>query len=200
MTDQTPESEADFPEVAISPVKALLGLILLAALYASLFVWLGVQTHRGLWPLLASLYVASTLLVLSYIDLRTGLLPDALTLPFTASGLIYAAVITRDWPMSLAGVILGYGLIAGLAWLWRHYRGQEGIGLGDAKLLAGIGAWVGITGLPIVLMIASGAGLFVAWIVSQKARSEEQLTAIAFGPFLAFGAWGVWCGGVMIAI
>jgi leader peptidase (prepilin peptidase)/N-methyltransferase len=89
--------------------------------------------------------------------------------------------------------VIGYALIAGLGWAWRTIRGYEGIGLGDAKLLAAGGAWVGIMGLPSILLIASGTGLLVSLIVSQRSRLSQDRIAIVFGPSLAFGIWVVWC-------
>ena len=195
MTTDAPEPEANFPDVAIGPKRALVGLIALAVLYAVIFVWLGAATHLGTWPRLASLYLATSFLVSSYIDMRTGLLPDLLTFPLIATGLVYAVWFTGQWELALAGAFVGYGLIAGLSLVWRNLRGQDGIGLGDAKLLSGIGAWLGLAGLPFVVLLASGIGLIIALIASQKSQDERHMTAIAFGPFLALAGWVFWCTG-----
>ena len=131
--------------------------------------------------------------MLAYIDLRSGLLLDVLTLPLIAGGIGVSFLTGLGWASSILGAILGYGLIAGLAIYWRRSRGYEGIGLGDAKLLAAGGAWVGVFGLPVVLLIGSGVGIMSALTVSQKARSGDDQRAIPFGPSLCFAIWAVWC-------
>ena len=69
-----------------------------------------------------------------------------------------------------------------------------GLRVGDAKLLAAGGAWVGAYGLPIVLLIASGAGLIVALIAAQRSRASHESAASVVGPCRALGVWVVWCG------
>lgn len=182
-----------FPEVRATPRSAFLITLGLAASYGLLFVFLGRQFRVSDLDLFASLGLGAVLLVLSYIDLRTGLLPDILTWPLVALGLGYAAH-QDDLVMALSGAVAGYILIAGLALVWRRARGYEGIGLGDAKLLAAGGAWVGAIGLPVILLIASASGILVALTVSQRSRSRQERAAIVFGPCLGFGIWVVWCG------
>mgnify|MGYP001799345041 CR=1 FL=1 len=181
------------PDVGIEAKPALLILIGLAVVYVVAFLAFGDRAYGTTIDLVASAVLASVLLALSYTDLRTGLLFDAMTLPLILLGLGYAA-----WNgavlMSVAGAIVGYALVAGLAAYWRRARGYEGIGLGDAKLLAAGGAWVGLAGLPILLLIASGTGLIAALTVSKKARSAGEHVAIPFGPCLAMATWIVWCG------
>ena len=159
------------PDVGIEAKPALLILIGLAVVYVVAFLAFGDRAYGTTIDLVASAVLASVLLALSYTDLRTGLLFDAMTLPLILLGLGYAA-----WNgavlMSVAGAIVGYALVAGLAAYWRRARGYEGIGLGDAKLLAAGGAWVGLAGLPILLLIASGTGLIAALTVSKKDRKS----------------------------
>ncbi|MFN3214692.1 MAG: prepilin peptidase [Henriciella sp.] len=182
-----------FPNVGMPAKPALMILIMLAVCYAGLFALLGVRLHDTLLQLIASAVLASGLLTLSYIDLRSGLLLDVLTLPLMALGIGYSAS-QGDWFLSLAGAVVGYAMIAGLAAYWRASRGYEGIGLGDAKLLAACGAWIGVAGLPILLLIASSLGILAALIVSKKTHSAGERLAIPFGPFLAIGGWAGWCG------
>ena len=118
-------------------------------------------------------------------------MPDAAAA--IAAGLAWAALFTGVWVQALAGAALGYGLIAGLAAYWRKTRGYEGIGLGDAKLLAGGGAWVGVLGLPVILLIASILGLLAGVIVSSAPQSRQARLALPFGPCLGIGIWIVWC-------
>ncbi|GAA6178059.1 prepilin peptidase [Sulfitobacter pacificus] len=125
---------------------------------------------------------------LSWIDLRTFRLPDVYTLPLILAGLILA---TGDkgigLPASLLGCLLGFALFwaVGQYYFWR--TGQEGLGLGDAKLFAASGAWLGPAALPYVLLIAALGGLVFLWMRKNAVRRE-----IAFGPWLALGFWLVW--------
>ncbi|GAB5455311.1 MAG: hypothetical protein Hens2KO_15400 [Henriciella sp.] len=183
----------EFPDVAMSARPALFILVLLALIYSIVFSFVGQFSNASSVDLIASVVLSVGLLALSYIDLRTGLLLDVLTLPLMALGLGYSAW-TGVWMSSLAGAILGYGMIAGLAYYWRKRRGYEGIGLGDAKLLAAGGAWVGVTGIPILLLIASSVGLVAAITVSRTTQSASDRMAIPFGPSLALATWMVWCG------
>lgn len=162
----------------------------LAAL--AIAVWALWQT-TGL-VLYASLVLGWTLIALSLIDLRLFRLPDAGTLPLIAVGLaLSVAGLTGPPPAHAAGAAVGYGLIWSVATLYRRLRGIEGLGLGDAKLLAAAGAWVGVTGLPSVLLWACAGGLLHA-----LARSGGALhggLAIPFGPALALGFWITWLHG-----
>ena len=193
MTEDQPGDDPAFPDVQTDAKRALWITLGLAAVYGLSFSLIGNITTRNDLDLIASLGLGAALLLLSYIDLRTGLLPDILTWPLVAFGLGYA-IHEGELIFALAGAVVGYTLIAGLALVWRRTRGYEGIGLGDAKLLAAGGAWVGVLNLPVVLLIASGAGLLVALSVSVKSRFPQEGTAIAFGPCLAFGIWIVWSG------
>ncbi|MEO1188162.1 MAG: A24 family peptidase [Pseudomonadota bacterium] len=157
MTEADRETEQDFPDVRISARTALLVTIGLAAIYGLLFSVFGGAHRTSAVDLIASLGLGTALLLLSYIDLRTGLLLDILTWPLVALGLGYAAH-QETLVSALSGAVAGYVLVAGLALTWRRMRGYEGIGLGDAKLLAAGGAWIGLPGLPLILLVASGTG------------------------------------------
>ncbi len=82
-----------------------------------------------------------------------------------------------------------------IGWLYHRYRGLDGLGLGDAKLFAAAGAWVGAEGLSTVLLMACGSALVAALVWQQFDKSMDGQTAIPFGPFLAFGFWVVWLYG-----
>ena len=192
MTKDDADPDDGFPDVRTHPRRALVLTAGLAALYGLIFVLLGRDHRTSEVELISSLGLAAGLLLLSYTDLRTGLLIDILTWPLVAFGLGYAAY-AGTLAYALAGAVIGYALIAGLRLIWRSIRGYEGIGLGDAKLLAAGGAWVGVMGLPLILLFASGSGILVALTVSQRSRLSQDRTAIAFGPCLAFGIWVVWC-------
>jgi leader peptidase (prepilin peptidase)/N-methyltransferase len=187
------EVDGSFPEVGVAAPLAIGLTVCIAISFAVIFVALPSAPRDDGILLFASLVLAAGLILLSYIDLRTGLLPDLLTVPLGLMGL-GVSIYAGSWMVALVGGLIGYGLIAGLAAFWRAQRGYEGIGLGDAKLLAASGLWVGVFSIPLVLLIASGIGLIVALTVSKKTRRSSDQIAIPFGPFLAIGAWTAWCG------
>jgi leader peptidase (prepilin peptidase) / N-methyltransferase len=133
------------------------------------------------------------LLALGWIDARHWLLPDALTLPLAAAGFIAAlAVDPEGLPDRTLGLLVGYFVLRAVAFLYRKMRGREGLGAGDAKLLAAAGAWVGASGLPLVVLIAALSGLLAAACLRLAGVRLSAASAIPFGPFLAFAIWLVW--------
>lgn len=139
-----------------------------------------------------------TLLLLAGLDLKAYWLPEWLTLPLIAAGLVFAAMDDR-LPAALAGAMLGFAVPAGLAVLFRRWRGYDGMGLGDALLLAAAGAWLGWRSLPALVLIACLLGLLLA--VWQRRRRPEE-PRIAFGACIAPVLWLAWLneqsGGSMI--
>lgn len=131
------------------------------------------------------------LLLLGAIDRRTGLLPDMLTLPLILAGLLVALLEPEGppWPDRAIGAAIGWLLFAGLAFAYRRLRGRDGLGLGDAKLLAAGGAWLGWQALPWVVLIGAGAALMATLVTARGDVSRH--TAIAFGPWLALGIWAM---------
>ena len=129
------------------------------------------------------------LCLLSVIDLRHRLLPDVLTVPLGALGIAAAAAgYGPGWVASLVGTVLGYAMIASLALVYRNLRGIDGIGLGDAKLLAALGAWNGIALLPLTLLAAAVAGLGV-YALDRRGKPFDSMHSIPFGPCLAGAGW-----------
>jgi leader peptidase (prepilin peptidase)/N-methyltransferase len=133
------------------------------------------------------------LLALGWMDLRSWLLPDALTLPLIVAGL--AAAITFD-PDQLTvralGAALGYASLMAIAALYRALRGREGLGGGDAKLLAASGAWLGASGLPQVILLAALSALAAAACLRLAGVRLGIHSALPFGPFLALATWVLW--------
>ena len=148
------------------------------------------------WLLVASVLLGWTLLTLALIDARHLILPDELTLPLIPLGLlsVFAVEPTRLALHSFAAV-LGYLLFLGLARLYRRVRRREGLGQGDAKLLAAGGAWVGPFGLPSVILVAAVSGLLLAVVRRLAGRPLEGAAELPFGPHLALGIWLVWLYG-----
>ncbi|MEX2644464.1 MAG: A24 family peptidase [Acetobacterales bacterium] len=131
-----------------------------------------------------------SLLALAAIDLRHFVLPDAITLPLMGSGLLVAAATggTPALATSAFGALLGYMLLAATAAIYLRLRGRDGLGLGDAKLLAAAGAWVGWYGLGAVLLAAIAAALAIATLRWRRGLADGA-TPIAFGPYLAAATW-----------
>lgn len=140
----------------------------------------------------ASCGLGWSLLTLAWIDAVSLRLPDALTLPLILAGLAEALWLDPDALTARAlGAALGYTLLWGLAAGYRRLRGRDGLGLGDAKLLAAAGAWVGAGLLPTVLLLAAAGGL--AWAL--RRLRPDPLARLAFGPPLAAATWVVWLWG-----
>jgi leader peptidase (prepilin peptidase)/N-methyltransferase len=144
----------------------------------------------------ASCVLGWTLLALAECDRRAMLLPDALTLPLVAAGLGVAWGLFPERLLDHAiGAVVGYGALAGIAWVYARMRGREGLGLGDAKLLAAAGAWLGWQALAGVVVVAAAAALAVTVARGALRGHLGGSDAIAFGPFLALGLWLSWLYG-----
>jgi len=144
--------------------------------------------------------LAAVLAACSAIDVHSYRLPDVLTLPLTALGLLVSSA-TGAAPLwwSAASAAAGFLLLGGLAWGYQRVRGRAGLGLGDAKLLAASGAWLGAGALPTVLLWATGSALVCVLLAqlhaSRRSASLTGASRLPFGPFLAFGTWLVWLYG-----
>ena len=141
------------------------------------------------------------LLWLSWIDLRAFLLPDGLTLPLIMIGFIQAYWLASAGSASEAVAASGLGAAIGYIFFWgletgfKRLRGYDGLGRGDAKLLAAGGAWCGWAGLPFIILIASGFGLCALLMPSIRRKWD---TAIPFGPFLALAIFMVWSAQIWV--
>jgi leader peptidase (prepilin peptidase)/N-methyltransferase len=136
------------------------------------------------------------LLALGWIDLRRWLLPDVLTLPLVVAGLLAAVILDpeqlTDRSLGAALGYLGFRLIASA---YRAVRGREGLGQGDAKLLAASGAWVGASALPQVILGAAVSALLAAGCLRLAGMRLAAHSALPFGPFLALATWLIWVFG-----
>ena len=129
-----------------------------------------------------------TLLYLAFIDWRTFRLPNLITLPLIISGITFNWVSELRFtsPSSaILGAALGYGSLWALNAGYRLVKHRNGIGMGDAKLLAALGAWLGWASLPSILLIASVSAL-IGGMIYLKWRKKSTRHAFPFGPFLAF--------------
>jgi leader peptidase (prepilin peptidase) / N-methyltransferase len=136
------------------------------------------------------------LLALGWIDWRHTILPDVLTLPLIPLGLVVAGGLERENLLNLLlGAVAGFFGLWLVARVYRRMRGREGLGLGDAKLLAGAGTWVGMSGLPSVLAGASLGGLIAAGGMVLAGHRLDRHSALPFGPFLSAATWLIWLFG-----
>ncbi|WP_101675908.1 prepilin peptidase [Alloalcanivorax mobilis] len=159
---------------------------LLAALVAALCAW---RFGYGPW-LPFTLFASFTLLALAVIDLDTTLLPDALTYPLLWAGLLAALLDLSPVPLpeAVAGAMAGYLALWSLYWVFKLVTGKEGMGYGDFKLLAALGAWLGWQYLPLVILLSSVVGLVFALAMMAGGRVKRG-QGIPFGPYLAIAGW-----------
>jgi leader peptidase (prepilin peptidase)/N-methyltransferase len=142
----------------------------------------------GWTPLLAArLLFACAMLVLFVIDLQHHILPNVITLPGTALGFVLSIALPPGWLSSLIGLLAGAGLLFAIMEGYARARGFEGLGMGDVKMLAMIGAFLGWPLMLLTLVLASFAGSVVGvWMIA--VRRGGMRTALPFGTFLAVGA------------
>ena len=137
-----------------------------------------------------------SLLALAWIDVRAMILPDILTLPLLLMGLLVTEVrnpaALTDHALAAA---LGYSGLCLLAWSYRRFRGQDGLGPGDAKLLGAMGAWLGPGLLPAIVFLAACSGLLFAGVLMLAGKRVTPATALPFGPCLALAGWILWLYG-----
>ena len=160
-------------------VEILTACVLLAAV--ALFGWT--------WTATATAVYGGFLIALAGIDFDTQLLPDQLTLPLLWAGLIVNALggIT-DLAAAVFGAAGAYLFLWCVYWVFKVLTGKEGMGYGDFKLFAAIGAWLGWMALPGVILMAAVLGLGYA-LVSILAGRRDRHQPLPFGPFLAMGGW-----------
>lgn len=136
-------------------------------------------------PLAAALVLVWTLLVLAVIDLRTQLLPDSITLPLLWLGLLLSPFeVFADPVSSIVGAAAGYLSLWSVYQAFRLATGKEGMGFGDFKLLAALGAWFGWQSLPLIVLLSSFVGALVGGALILLRRHGRDVP-MPFGPFLA---------------
>ncbi|MPY90545.1 MAG: prepilin peptidase [Luteitalea sp.] len=142
----------------------------------------------GWQPLLASrLLLSSLLIVLFVVDLEHRLLPNAITLPGLLAGLVLSALMPPGWVDALLGAVIGGGLLWVIGETYERFRGEQGLGMGDVKMIAMIGAFLGWELMLVTLVLASFAGAAVGLFLIIIRRASMQY-ALPFGSFLAAGA------------
>lgn len=171
-------------------------LVEAAAVVVAVWAWLAVPPQA----FLATCILGWLLLALSVADIRTCRLPDPLNLALVLTGLGVAVWLDGSRILDhIAGAVLGFASLVAIEIAYRRLRGREGIGRGDAKLLGGIGAWLGYQGLAACIFVAASSGivfLLAAGLI--RGRTIAADTALPFGPFLAFAGWLTWLYGPLV--
>lgn len=160
-------------------VEIATALITIAVITVFGFTWLGGMVCLLSWLLIAAFGI----------DYDTKLLPDQLTYPVLWLGLLSNLL----WPIvsiesAVIGAVAGYLFLWGTYWAFKLVTGKEGMGHGDFKLFAGLGAWAGWAALPSIILIAAVLGLVYA-LARVASRRQQSSEPIPFGPFLAGAGW-----------
>ncbi|MEM9988400.1 MAG: A24 family peptidase [Pseudomonadota bacterium] len=159
------------------PMVELLGVMSAMVAIALPLAWL---------PSLAAFTLFLFLVALGMIDARTGYLPDALTLPLITMGILLSiGNIFIPLGQSLWGAGLGYTSFWLISTLYKAIRKQDGLGLGDAKLMAAAGAFLGPFALPFMVLMAALSALITIMVLRVKGGAIDPQTEIRFGPYLA---------------
>jgi len=179
-----------------TPISARYPLVeILGGVLAAFAIWKFGPTWQGL----AACAFLWTLLALTFIDFDTQLLPDDITLPLLWAGLAVnlfgTFVPLRE---AVIGAIAGYLALWTVYWLFKLIRGKEGMGYGDFKLLAALGAWLGWQMLPLIILLSSVVGAVIG-ITLVVFKGRDHNIPLAFGPYLAIaGAIALFFGGTLV--
>ncbi|MEO8671049.1 MAG: A24 family peptidase [Tahibacter sp.] len=169
-----------------APISAQYPLVeALTAIAAFVVVW----KFGFSWQAAAGLLLSFSLIALAGIDFHTQLLPDHITLPLLWLGLLLSLDTLFVSPsQAILGAAIGYLSLWSVFWLFKWMTGKEGMGYGDFKLLAALGAWMGPLSLLPVILMSSLVGAIVGSI-ALLAKGQDRSTPIPFGPFIAAAGW-----------
>jgi leader peptidase (prepilin peptidase)/N-methyltransferase len=172
-------------------IEVLGGLLAVCAIWRFGATLPGVAACALLWSLLA----------LTVIDFDTQLLPDSITLP-----LLWGGLVVNLWgsftalPNAVVGAVAGYLSLWTIYWLFKLIRGKEGMGHGDFKLLAALGAWLGWQVLPVIVLLSSVVGATIG-ILLIVFKGRDHNVPLAFGPYLAIaGAIALFFGPALVKL
>ncbi len=192
------------------PLVELLSGLLFVTIYHCFPFVLGWQGHLQLDPanflrFMHAIVFVSLLLICSFIDLQYMIIPDVISLPMIAvTPLVVYLHPDLDWKSALFGILLGGGLFYAVAWLYFLLRREAGLGMGDVKLLAAIGGWLGYQSIITTIFWGSLLGSFVGLGLIVFKGKMSLKTRLPFGPFLSLAAilyllWGHQLSDMMIA-
>jgi len=174
------------------PISLLYPFVELITGLLSLAVFVNYYPDYGQY--LALFLFVSSLVVISFIDLSHQIIPDVISIPGIIAGLLMTVIFNIvstypiSWYDSLAGIIAGGGILYLVAVGYKKLTGKEGMGFGDVKLLAMIGAWMGWRALPFIILISSLTGSIIG-ATALLLAGKGLRTRIPFGPFLVLGAF-----------
>ena len=161
---------------------------LVESLTAVISIWAVIEFGFS-WKTGAALLFSWSLIALSIIDLQKTLLPDNITLPFLWLGLLINTTGLFAKPVdAIVGAAAGYLTLWSVYWIFKKITGKEGMGYGDFKLLAMLGAWFGWQALPLLILLSSAAGAVIGISLILFAGHKRQIP-IPFGPYLAIAGW-----------
>lgn len=151
----------------------------------------------------ASTILGALMIAGAEVDARTHLLPDLVTGGAIATGLVAAAALNPSDPLGAALLAAGRAAgaaaaLAALRWGYFRLRGVEGLGLGDVKLVAGIGAWLAVEAIPLCMLLAAGAALLGVFAARLAGQAIDRTTCIPFGAFLCPSLWLVFFGSAVL--
>jgi len=152
------------------------------------------------WTLACGAFLAAILIALSAIDLKTGFLPDPLQIALAIGGLAVVLIkspLGLTWECALAGATLNGGFFWALRWLVSRWKGREAMGLGDVKLVAAGGLWVGPLALPYIMAAGGLLTLIGAGLASLATGKEVWRGEMPLGPGLAAGVLASFVAGLL---
>ena len=158
--------------------------LLSGSLSMSLFVKYGLTPHYFLLY-----FFSASLIIITFVDLQHKIIPDVISLPGILTGLVAVSLFKLNglsWKDSMIGMIIGGGLLYLIGFGYEWLRKKEGMGMGDVKLLAMIGAWMGYMALPYIILISSLTGIIIgggSLLITRRDLGQR----IPFGPFLVLG-------------
>lgn len=157
----------------------------ISACMSAIIAW-----HYGFdWNAIGALFLSWALIALTFIDVDHQLLPDKITLPLIWLGLAFNhADVYTDLHSSVIGAIAGYLSLWSIYHLFKLVTGKEGMGYGDFKLLAALGAWMGWQALPMIVLLSSFVGAAIG-ITLVLLKNHQREIPIPFGPYLAIAGW-----------
>jgi len=177
-------------KTSISTRYPLVGLF--TALLAAITAW-----HFGPgWEALVAITLTIVLVAIAMIDADTQLIPDSIVLPLMWIGLTMSlfyplpdtTVLFISPVNAISGALAGYLSLWSVFWIFKLVTGKDGMGYGDFKLLAALGAWLGWQQLPVIIMLSAVVGALIN-IVMIVARGKDRSVPIPFGPYLAAAGW-----------
>lgn len=142
-----------------------------------------------------TLLLSTSLVTLAIIDSICLRLPDALTLPLMAAGLVLKVRQPDTMLEHAIAAIIAYGSLSSLAWAYRKLRHRDGLGIGDAKLLAGAATWLGWQPLPLIILTASCCALIQVAALRLVTHRPIADVPVPLGPSLCLGFWLYWLYG-----